>query len=222
MFIIEESIIPNSGRGVFTTKAYKKGDYICFYDGEDVFGEVKHDNTYAISHPTGGGYRDGFRNIINPEGVGQLINDSSCILLDDSHRDSDYGLFTIEGTNTIFEAYKKSVSDNSNVVMKEEFRMYALRDIDVGEELYYAYGPDYWITRIGLVTDEPLTRLFCWLATDILKRVEENYTMNDDIWTSDMILSALRINPKGCIMKAFDLQNVDSEHQLDHLIQLIV
>ena len=32
--IVKQSLIKNAGRGVFTTKSYKEGDYVCFYDGE--------------------------------------------------------------------------------------------------------------------------------------------------------------------------------------------
>ena len=32
--ILKKSLIKNAGRGVFTTKSYKEGEYVCFYDGE--------------------------------------------------------------------------------------------------------------------------------------------------------------------------------------------
>lgn len=30
---VRQSLIPNSGRGVFTTRDIKKGEKLCFYDG---------------------------------------------------------------------------------------------------------------------------------------------------------------------------------------------
>ncbi len=76
MFNIRESLIPNAGKGVFTTKNYKKGNYVCFYDGIKKEINNSQDFTYSIIDPNDNktlvGYFDKIR---NKYGVGQFIND---------------------------------------------------------------------------------------------------------------------------------------------------
>ena len=76
-FVIKASSVSNAGNGVFVTKDYNKGDYVCFYDGEDV--DITDQDEYSMGHPTNPNMtRKGFRDVRTPDGVAQFINDFRC------------------------------------------------------------------------------------------------------------------------------------------------
>ena len=74
---IKTSKIRDAGDGVFVTKDYKEGDYVCFYDGKDVSRTVAENMEQEYVVLDSGLVRVGYKasQIRSPEGVGQLIND---------------------------------------------------------------------------------------------------------------------------------------------------
>ena len=85
---------PVHGKGVFTTKDIKKGEFVCFYDGDlKAFLELIQisrddgsiENRYWISHPRNPeiilcGYQTPHNNL----GIGQLINDSKKLEMEEN------------------------------------------------------------------------------------------------------------------------------------------
>ena len=214
----------NAGRGVFANKSFKKGQYVCFYDGKDVeFSKLKKSNfTYSMTHPSKQGYvRLGFPEPKCEDGVGQLINDYCAFELNDAHRDAEFSAFTIASTTRVIEEYETRSVNNQNVMFGGDFRLVALRDIMAGEELYLHYGIDYWLSHIHKQTDEPLTKLFVLLKMKSLQYFESKYWMDGILCDPTFILQYLQILPNGNIMQCLKLVGKSPAEQLKALIRIV-
>jgi hypothetical protein len=101
------------------------------------------------------------------------------------------------------------------------FKIYASKNIDENEELYLCYGVEYWITKIQLETDEPFTRLFCYLKNDIVK-INDNiiYFENEKI-KALKLFELLRISPNGNIITVFKLNKLSNNDKMIELIKLL-
>ena len=153
------SSIPGAGGGIYASKPFKQGSYVCFYDGFDQ--EVGDEDTnyeYTLHHQTGDGHRVGYLEPQHPCGVGQLVNDRAMIevatrtgTLDEAYaKIRDYQARSQEG------AVLAWMQDESN-----PFMLFATEDIKPGQELFATYGPAYWL---GDIDDErkyptPMARL---------------------------------------------------------------
>ena len=214
----------NAGRGVFANKSFKKGQYVCFYDGKDVeFSKLKKSNfTYSMTHPSKQGYvRLGFPEPKCDDGLGQLINDYWAFKLNDTHRDEDFSVFTITNTVQLIEEYETRSKGYQNVEFEEDFRLIAKRDIMAGEELYLHYGIDYWLSHIYKQTDEPLTKLFVLLQMKSLQYFENKYWMDGIPCDPRFILQHLQILPNGNIMQCLKLVGKSPADQLKALIRIV-
>jgi hypothetical protein len=143
---IKQSTITNAGRGVFATQHFKKGDFICFYDGVHI--PAKNTFEYSDSHPyklilPDGDIIIGYENSRTTNGVAQLINDggivNQAILLDVQNENE---LSYLLGDML---TYLKTSTSKQNVYNKG-INCYANRDIDIGEELFQSYGISYWFS----------------------------------------------------------------------------
>jgi uncharacterized protein len=115
--VIKKSLIPDSGRGVFAQKDYKKGDVVekCI---------VLLDYTEEISET--------------------IFNDYSW---GDTHNDKKVSIIPVTGKCNLLNHKDVFNVDTEYDLDKTIMTMTANRDIKKGEELYNSYGGDYWESR---------------------------------------------------------------------------
>lgn len=137
------SSIPGAGGGIFASKPFKRGNYVCFFDGFDQ--ETLDEDTdweYTLHHQHGDGHRVGYKEPYHPCGVGQLINDAA--MIDVSTRTA-----TLEEVYEKIRRYKERGNEIASLAWMQDdsnpFMLFATRDINVGEELFVSYGPAYWL-----------------------------------------------------------------------------
>lgn len=117
-FEIKTSLIPKSGKGVFSLIPIKKGDtigsYIGRYMNDKEFDSGKHENNHYILH---------------------ICKD--CYIDAEDLKRSNYTRFI-----------NHSKKPNCRFVVSTRYktaRVEALRNIKIGEELYLDYGPEFFI-----------------------------------------------------------------------------
>lgn len=115
--IIKKSLIPDSGRGVFASKNYKKGDVV-----EECI--VLLDYTEEISET--------------------IFNDYSW---GDTHNDKEVSIVPVTGKCNLLNDSDNYNVDTIYDLDKTIMTLTANRDIKKGEELYISYGDDYWKSR---------------------------------------------------------------------------
>jgi hypothetical protein len=141
-----KSIIPGAGLGVFSTKHFKEGEYICYYDGivfdpetyqdKDYLELDKHlEYDYELAYPDYGSSASifGYKNPRTDDGIGQFINDAA------SYEPTGY--YAVD--TALKQCYIAHSVSMENVVIRGK-QVYAKRDISKGEELYFHYGDTYW------------------------------------------------------------------------------
>ena len=80
MLAIKDSLIRNAGGGVFAKKNIKRGQVVCYYDGEDIPMNNNVFDAYTMLHPTlPGRCRKGYGKARNSKGVGQFIDDGAML-----------------------------------------------------------------------------------------------------------------------------------------------
>lgn len=227
MTTIKQSLIKDAGYGVFTTRKYKKGDFVCFYDCEEKeIGSIT-DFTYSIKLPFNKKNYVGFSKLRTQDGTGQFINDYSMFHLNEDDR-NDEGLFKIHSPsiNEKIKQYINTSNSYSNVGFSTDitktFELYAIRDINENEELYLHYGLNYWTTNIQLKTDEPFTQLYCLLKNKALTIKKKQIYLDDEIITPEYILQLLRIHPTGGIINHLSLGNHTNFKKVKYLIELLM
>ena len=115
--VIKKSLIPDSGRGVFAQKDYKKGDIVeqCI---------ILLDYAEELSET--------------------IFNDYSW---SDTHNDKEVSIIPVTGKCNLFNDSDNYNVDTEYDLDKTIMKMTANRDIKKGEELYISYGDDYWESR---------------------------------------------------------------------------
>ena len=88
MVEIRQSLIVNAGNGVFATKKYSSGEFICVYDGEERKIQSLEDFIYSVGGVVG------FNYVRHENKIGQFINDYCMFDLTDDDRNNEY-LFTL-------------------------------------------------------------------------------------------------------------------------------
>jgi len=225
MTCIKESLIKNAGRGVFATKSYKKGDYICFYDCQIKDIVTLDDFIYSIKNGPNNKTYVGYKDVRTSDGVGQIINDYSMFTLDNEDRDEN-GLFKLSSKkiNDKIEQYIESSITNTNVAYDSDgnFKMYAAKDINKNDELYNHYGIFYWINKIYNTTNEPFVSLYCLLKTDGLEIKNDTiYLDNEEVTPEYLLENILGILPNGYISKYLNLENYTNIEKVKLLINII-
>lgn len=167
------------------------------------------------------GYYD---NIHNENGVGQFINNYCMFDLNNNLRSGDNGIFSLSDKiiNKKIEKYIKISLEKSNVELKENFKIYAKRDILQEEELYLSYGIHYWISLIKLKSDEPLTRLYCLLKSNFVCVITNKLSFKNKMNNSTDVFDAISILPNGNMIKFLNLQNYSNDKKLIELIKLLM
>jgi len=226
MTTIKISLIENAGNGLFTTKCFKKGEFICYYDGEEKNIKSEEDFSYSITNPFTKKTLIGYNYIKNNNGVGQFINDYCSFNLCDDERD-ELQLYKINSNkiNEKIKIYNKNSISNSNVSFKKGkkyiFKLYATRDINCGEELYLHYGINYWISKIQITCDEPFTKLWCLLKNENLKIKNNNFYIDEKIIDVDLIFTILSIFPNGNIIKTLEFDKYDNKTKILKIIEML-
>lgn len=227
MTCIKESLIKNAGRGVFATKSYKKGDYICFYDCRIKDIETLDDFIYSIKNSLNDKIYVGFKDIRTSDGVGQIINDYSIFTLDNEDRDEN-GLFKLSSKkiDDKIEKYIQSSLTNANVAYDSDknncFKMYAIKDINENDELYSHYGIFYWINKIYNTTNQPFVCLYCLLKTDGLEIQNDTiYLDNEQVTPKYLLENILGILPNGDISRYLNLEKYANIEKVKLLISMI-
>lgn len=212
---IRKSTIEPAGNGVFATKNYRKGDFICFYDCEQRNILSTDDFTYSIIHPYDKKVYVGFNQLRTPNGTGQFINDYAMFILDENDRD-EFGLYKVSSTkiNENIERYINISTTHSNVNIKLDedhaMRLHALKDITENDELYLHYGIHYWLSKIQLSTDEPFTRLYCMLKNQCITCKKNKFYVDGLVSSVEEIFGILRIHPNGQFISHLKLENMSN------------
>ena len=121
---VDSSTIPNSGKGLFAKRDFKKGEFICKFTGEII------DSDELYKRDIGGPRSHYFIDMGNKtldvyksKGLARYANDAE-------------GLTKIKG--------KKN---NSSIYMDDDEKyvyIAATKNIKAGEEIFVSYGKDYW------------------------------------------------------------------------------
>lgn len=121
--LIKTSQLPNSGKGLFTSKAIKKGEKIIEYKGE-IIDWKEYERRVELNE-------DGYLFFINkkhcidafktPQHKARFANDAS-------------GLGRVKGlkNNCVYD------------IEKDKCFIVATKNIEAGEEIFVSYGKDYW------------------------------------------------------------------------------
>jgi len=226
MTTIKSSLRINAGNGVFTTRSYKKGEYVCYYDGVEKEIESVEDATYSMINPFNDKILIGYKNKRNNDGVGQFINDYCIFELNDRDRDREDYLFKLSSTkiNKKIDTYNSVSKIKENIGFDKKkcnkFKLYARRDLEENEELYLNYGIEYWITRLLLISDEPFTKLYCLMKNNVIK-IDNSIYCNNKIIEPEKLFDILRIKPNGEIITTLKLNKLTNMDKILELISLI-
>ena len=177
MSVIKQSLIQNAGLGVFAKKNIKKGQIVCYYDGEDIPMNNHVFDAYTMIHPTLPDVcRKGYDKPRNNKGVGQFINDGAMLNW------NDYGINNLLTDNLEvnpsgvkhmkkqLQRYNTQSNMNRNAMfIDDNFNIVATKTIKQGEELYFTYGYGYWVDRLQKQTKNNITRMFIDVAFGDLK-----------------------------------------------------
>jgi hypothetical protein len=213
---VKPSTIPDAGNGVFTLEPVKKGDAVCYYAGTDYPRElaiIRDDGNpyfcymdpYATESLDGKTVRVGYRKARDSKGVGQLINDA-CMFDPSKLKLNQHKLFTYSSFEKLKQIYTLCSSTKANVTFrgKDEWVLYATRDIKEGEELFFSYGTGYWITHFVLECEHPCIKVLCLLdfaKERIIDRVDED---------SANFMKFVGIRDGGHIHQVFGVNPMDS------------
>ena len=226
MTTLKISNINNAGYGVFTTKKYNKGEYICFYDAYE--GNIKSidDFIYSIKNPFTNKNYIGSKKIKNKDGIGQYINDGYNFELIDDYRNDKNGCFNIlnEKIKLAIQNYNSCSIEKSNCGFSKDnkniFKIYAIKNINENEELYLHYGINYWICKIQFETDEPLTRLFCYIINEVLTINNNDIYIDNKKITPIKLFELLKIQSNGNLISALNLKGLSDLNKIIKLIEL--
>lgn len=125
MLKVKKSQLPNAGKGLFTTHAIKKGEVVCEYEGEHLTWKECEERNQAL--PGKGAYYF-------------YINSKNCV-------DAQYTLWAIGryANDAAGLSRVKGLRNNCKYDIKKGIPyIVATRNIKAGEEIFVAYGKDYW------------------------------------------------------------------------------
>ncbi len=113
--------------------------------------------------------------------------------------------------------------ENANVAFnKTDFKLYALKDIHKNEELYFPYDINYWISKIQIESDEPLTILWCLLKRNVLKINENTIYLDGEKVEPKLIFDAIHIFSNGDLIKAMNLDTYTDKEKIIELSKLLL
>jgi len=121
--IVKKSQIPGSGKGLYTTKAFKKADKIIQYRGEEI------------------GWKD-YKERVDKDEDGYLFffNRNKCI--DAFHTPQFKARYANDANG--FTRIKGLKNNSQYEIFDKDCFIVATRDIKAGEEIFTDYTKDYW------------------------------------------------------------------------------
>ncbi len=129
---IAKSLMPNSGKGLFTSKKIKKGEKICEFGGKLI---GKKEFSKILDDIKKGTY--------NPNTANYYVSLSSGLILDSS----ESGCFARYANDAEGIVQIKGVRNNAKIMEhtdKISAYLEALVDIPEGSEIFTSYGQSYW------------------------------------------------------------------------------
>lgn len=224
--IVKPSNLANAGNGVFTTRTYKKGELVCFFDGIPKEIESLSDFEYSMlrapnkteSYILVGVYPTPR----SPLGIGQFINDGSMLLIPTEGS-------TTEHLQAICDIYEKESQQKVNVSFsrsgKQGLNLFATRDLEVDEELYLSYSPYYWFF-LHEFEKKNFPRIL-----ELYKCNSEFHYFNDEkrlvcfrekeITATELFAIWPKIEPDDPLFTRLGIQDLDDFDRLKHLVSLL-
>jgi SET domain-containing protein len=120
---VDVSTIPNSGKGLFAKKDFKKGEYICKFTGDYI-------DSKELEKRDVGGARSAYFIYIDDDTTLDVY-DSKCLA---KYANDAEGFRKIRGKKN----NSALAQDGKNIYIQ------ATKDIDAGDEIFVGYGKDYW------------------------------------------------------------------------------
>jgi SET domain-containing protein len=120
---VDVSTIPNSGKGLFAKKDFKKGEYICKFTGDYI-------DSKELERRDVGGARSAYFIYID-DNTTLDVYDSKCLA---KYANDAEGFRKIRGKRN----NSALAQDGKNIYIQ------ATKDIDAGDEIFVGYGKDYW------------------------------------------------------------------------------
>jgi hypothetical protein len=120
---VDVSTIPNSGKGLFAKKDFKKGEYICKFTGDYI-------DSKELEKRDVGGARSAYFIYID-DNTTLDVYDSKCLA---KYANDAEGFRKIRGKRN----NSALAQDGKNIYIQ------ATKDIDAGDEIFVGYGKDYW------------------------------------------------------------------------------
>ena len=135
--------MPNAGRSTFAKVPFKKGHLVCEYRGKiykkgnelDDFAKENADKQMI--------YIDGHFIIGYPNDVGACVND---IINFKKYSKSDLKQIILDNHLLMLPNFEYNCI---YTMMGNRVVLMATKDIEPGDELFVAYGPDYWKSRMA-------------------------------------------------------------------------
>ena len=147
---VRPSGIPGAGRGVFATRDFAIGEFVCVYDGYVITpGRQNLDEDVYALPLEGKGMLIGFKDPKSEIGVAQLINDAAEISAVDFPQRGDFKMCCLYFADAALRyAVKTRLLSNVYPANGTE-RFIAIKPINKGEELFFSYGSSYWFFQIA-------------------------------------------------------------------------
>lgn len=145
---IKQSLLPDAGYGVFVTRDFIRGEYVCFYDGYYKDNETTQlEDKYKL-----GDNFIGHSSVKHENGTAQLINDAAKLCFteqDIKEMNNDDIVSSAIFTANLILRYIILSYDGRNVEMCDidNHKYEATKDIRKGDELYWGYEVIYWVTQ---------------------------------------------------------------------------
>jgi hypothetical protein len=221
--VVKPSTIPNSGNGVFTQNFIKKGTPVCYYAGVNISNQtIMSDgfpasyDSYALEHPKlEGVVRVGFRYAEGTHGVAQLVNDP-CMFDLSKLPLNENGLFSIKSMKKLQDIYYICVKAKMNIEGAEDV-YYSTRDIQAGEELFFPYSHEYWVTHFVKTSKYPLQKVLAMMD------YANEYIYNKDNDASYNLRVLAGIENGGKIHRTFGvLPEWEEYEKLSHICKKVI
>jgi SET domain-containing protein len=188
--VVEVRPSERHGRGVFANRDIKKGERMCYYDGEDIpEDKAQPDRDVSYAQRQGNIIRYGYVEPKTSHGIGQLMNDAFM-----PHLTNPINFPNVKRAFDEYEEKSKALYNTGK--FQNSFWLYADKDIAKDEELTGSYGKAYWIVKFLTQTKNPFLRLILYqmhqgidkdtltdeLATDVIEGLMEQ-PLNSSRWS---------------------------------------
>ena len=219
--VVKASTIPNSGIGVFTENFIKKGTPVCYYAGVNEPKQTILSDGFPVSYDPyaleleGGVVRVGFRYPEGTHGVAQLVNDPFMFDLSKLSLNEN-GLFSIKSMKKLEDIYHACVKAKMNIEGGEDV-YYSTRDIQAGEELFFPYSPEYWVSHFVKTSKYPLQKVLAMMD------YANEYIYNKDNDASYNLMRLSGIEDGGKIHRVLGVLPQWEQHEkLSHICKKVI